>query len=259
MSELVSDLSRPRGDYGFDGDYRVIPAPVVAAVYALICLAPAVFAVVKAVSGATTTAILSGAIALLLVFVGVSFLRLTRVGKFEAWARVLVGLRLRGDEHVLDLGCGRGAVLLAAAKLVPDGHATGIDLWRADQTGNSPQSTRRNAESEGVADRVSVRTGDMTCLPFDGDSFDLVVSSLAIHNIPKMAGRLAAIDEAARVLRPGGRLAVADIAFTGRYAARLRELGMTDVRRRSLGWRAWWGGPLLATRLVTASKPTAAP
>jgi arsenite methyltransferase len=95
----------------------------------------------------------------------------------------------RGDEDLLDLGCGRGAVLLAAAKLLPAGRAAGIDLWRADQTHNSSDMTLRNAEKEGVAARVTLHTGDMTSLPFEDQSFDVVVSSLAIHNIPKAAGR----------------------------------------------------------------------
>ena len=84
----------------------------------------------------------------------------------------------------------------------------------------------------------------------------LVVSSLAIHNIPIAAGRPAAIDEAVRVLRPGGRIVIADLGFTGKYVSRLRSLGLTDTRRRNLGWRVWWGGPWFPTRLVTArSKP----
>jgi SAM-dependent methyltransferase len=145
-----------------------------------------------------------------------SYLRTTRVGKFEVWARILAGLQLRGDEVVLDLGCGRGALLLAAAKLLPDGRAVGIDLWRADQTGNSPDATRRNAEREGVANRVELHTGDMTQLPFTDNTFDLVISNMAVHNIPSAVGRRAAIDEAVRVLRPGGRLAIADAWATNR-------------------------------------------
>jgi arsenite methyltransferase len=155
---------------------------------------------------------------------------------------------------VLDLGCGRGALLLSAARLVPRGRAVGIDLWRADQTGNSPAATRRNAEREGVADRVELDTGDMTALPYADATFDVVVSNLAIHNIPSAAGRRAALDEAVRVLRPGGRLAVADLWATNRHRERLVELGLTDVRRRDLGWRMWWGGPWFPTHLVTAVK-----
>ncbi len=96
---------------------------------------------------------------------------------------------MRGDETVLDLGCGRGAVLLAAAKRLPHGRAIGVDLWRADQTDNSREATLANAAVEDVADRIELRTADMTALPSADDSVDVVVSSLAMHNIATRAGR----------------------------------------------------------------------
>jgi len=171
------------------------------------------------------------------------------------WDRVLDELRLRGDETVLDLGCGRGAVLLAAAKRLPRGRAIGVDLWRADQTDNSQEATLANATLESVADRVEVRTADMTALPLASESVDIIVSSLAIHNIATPAGRRQALDEAVRVLRPGGRLAIADLWETRQHADHLRELGWRNIKRRNLGWRMWYGGPWFSTRLVTATKP----
>jgi arsenite methyltransferase len=67
---------------------------------------------------------------------------------------------------VLDLGCGRGAVLVLVAKLLPRGTAAGIDLWLTqDQSGNAVGATWRNAEAEGVADRVELVTGDIRWLP----------------------------------------------------------------------------------------------
>jgi len=133
---------------------------------------------------------------------------------------------------------------------------TGIDLWSTqDQSGNARSVTIQNASLESVADRVDVRTGDMRALPFPDESFDVVVSSLAIHNIRSHEARAQAIAEAWRVLKPGGRLAIADIRVTSRYAAALRALGASGVTRRRLGWRFWYGNPFAATTLVSATKP----
>jgi hypothetical protein len=63
------------------------------------------------------------------------------------------------------------------------------------------------------------------------------------------------IDEAVRVLRPGGRLAIAGLSETRQHAIRLREMGWRNVKRRNLGWRMWYGGPWISMRLVTATKP----
>jgi arsenite methyltransferase len=172
------------------------------------------------------------------------------------WDEILDGLALRGDERVLDMGCGRGAVLTAVARRLTTGRVTGVDLWRSiDQSGNSRDATLSNANAEGVTDRVELETGDMRRLPFADGSFDAIVSSLAIHNIPARADRAAAVSEAMRVLRPGGRLAIADIRTTAFYASTLQALGAVDVTRRRLGWRFWYGNPFAATSLVTARKP----
>jgi ubiquinone/menaquinone biosynthesis C-methylase UbiE len=195
-----------------------------------------------------------------------SFGYTTRHGKFAVWGRELDRLGLAGGERVLDLGCGRGAILTAvAARLPAGGRVTGVDRWVAkDQggwareetlSGNSAAVARRNAAAEGVADRVAVVTGDIRALPFADGSFDLVVSGLVVHNIPDPAGRERAVGEALRVLRPGGALRLADIHETGAYAAALRRLGAAQVEVRNLGWRYWYGGPWLATRLVSARKP----
>jgi SAM-dependent methyltransferase len=253
MSEPI-ELDRPKGRYGVDGDYRLVPAPVALGVYVATCLVGVGIATTLLLGGHTPAGVALAALAAILMSAGASVWRFSRRGKFVVWARLLADLGLKGDERVLDLGCGRGAVLMAAAKLLPRGTAVGVDIWRADQTGNSPDATRANAVSEGVADRIELHTRDMTDLPFPDGSFDVVVSSLAIHNLAGSEARRSAIDEAVRVLRPAGRIVIADIGFTQLYANRLRQRGMSDVRRRSLGWRGWWGLPLIAMRAVTATK-----
>lgn len=255
MAEPAGTTREHKGEYGYDGSFHTVSGGTqLAAVGAgsVALLAGARFALAR---GNRLAAALGAASAFEILATAASFIYATRRGKFRAWDGVLDDLRLRGDETLLDLGCGRGAVLLAAAKRLPRGRAIGVDLWRADQTENSQQATLSNAALENVADRIEVRTADMTALPLADESVDVIVSSLAIHNIPTHAGRRKALDEAVRVLRPGGRVAIADLWETRQHAARLRELDWHNVRRRNLGWRMWYGGPWFSTRLVTATKP----
>jgi len=241
-------MSERHGDYGYDAPYAL-------ALLTALGVGGVVASVVA--SGlrdrAATPLALAGAFYLANAF---SFFYTTRRGKFQVWEEILGSLHLHGDERVLDMGCGRGAVLTAVAGRLRTGRATGLDLWSThDQSGNSSVTTLRNASLENVRERLSVATGDMRAMPFADSTFDIVVSSLAIHNIRSHAARALAIGDAWRVLKPGGRLAIADIRVTARYAAALKGLGATDVKRRRLGWRFWYGNPFAATTLVTATKP----
>src|SRR4029078_7755566 len=173
----VVDLRHHKADYGYDGDYRAASAPTVATIVGTVSAGLLASAARSLVRGRPVAAAVTGGRCVSIVTTTALFIRTTRIGKFEVWAEILDDLGLRGDETLLDLGCGRGAVLLAAAKLLPNGRAIGVDIWRADQTDNTQQNTPRNAEIEGVADRVEVQTADITDLPFDDDSFDVVVSS----------------------------------------------------------------------------------
>jgi SAM-dependent methyltransferase len=198
-----------------------------------------------------------GVAALWLILNADFFAYTTRVGKFDVWAELLDRLELEGDERLLDMGCGRGAVLLMAAQRLPRGRAVGIDVWSPkDQSGNAEPVTRRNAALEGVADRVELHTADMRQLPFDDGSFDVVVRSLAIHNVPGASERARALREVARVLKKGGKLVIADVRNTRTYASELEACGLKITERRSLGVRFWFAaGPGAATRLVAAIKP----
>ena len=157
----------------------------------------------------------------------------SKVGKAQRREKLLDQLTWTGRENVLDVGCGRGNMLVGAAKrLAKGGKATGVDIWQAeDLSGNTPEAALENARREGVADRVAVETADMRQLPFSDGAIDVVVSCAAIHNIYAADERAKAIREIARVLAPGGQVLIDDIRHVGEYAATLAANGCRDVRR----------------------------
>lgn len=154
------------------------------------------------------------------------------VGKPFVLRRMIDELKLQGNEQVLDVGCGRGLLLLDAARQLRGGRATGLDLWSTrDQSGNAEAATRHNAALANLTDRVQIDTGDMRQLPYPDASFEVIISSLAIHNLPGKADREQAVREIARVLKPGGRIAMLDFRHTGNYIRTLRANGLSNARR----------------------------
>jgi SAM-dependent methyltransferase len=190
-------------------------------------------------------ALLAGA----LFFLAAVMLWSSLVGKMRVRDRLVAALALSGPERVLDAGCGRGLALVACARKLTTGRAVGVDLWAAkDLSNNNPEATRANAVAEGVTDRVDVETGDITRLPFADASFDVVISMTVIHNIPSRDLRDRALRELARVMKPGGRMAIFDLLNTSRYADVLRESGLTV---QDIGHDRLW---LLSGRSLLARK-----
>ncbi|MBS0624991.1 MAG: class I SAM-dependent methyltransferase [Verrucomicrobia bacterium] len=168
------------------------------------------------------------AISLSLFCTGCWLIYSTKVAKPRLLARLVEELHLQGDEKILDIGCGRGMLLIEAAKRIQTGKVCGIDLWsRKDQSGNSMDKTLSNAQLEKVDDRIEVQTADMRSIPYPDSSFDVVVSNLAIHNVPGEAGRLQALSEIMRVLKPGGSFLLLDIHYAKQYAQILKEKTQT--------------------------------
>ncbi len=176
-------------------------------------------------------------VGLLCAVEGLLMILYSKLGKFRHRDRILKRLQWKGDERVLDVGTGRGLLIIGAARCLTSGHAIGIDIWNTeDSSDNSMENALRNAESEGVRDKIEIRSEDVQQLSFGGETFDVVLSNLCLHNIRSAAGRDRAVKEIARVLNPGGKAVISDFKNVGRYARAFGDLGF-EVSR---------GGPYIA-------------
>lgn len=120
---------------------------------------------------------------------------------------------LKAGEYVLDLGCGGGLdVFLAAAKVGPTGKAIGVDM-----THEMLEKASRNALKAGLAN-VEFLLAEIENLPLAADQIDCVISNCVLNLVPDKAK---AFREIHRVLKPGGRLCVSDIALKKELPAEL--------------------------------------
>ena len=229
MAAAVATANGP-ADYGLDAP-RIVRSMFSRAAW-IIAIALVIY-VVNRSEYPGPAARMCGVLALIgLIFLGVGSVMVwsSRVAKLRLRDQLLDSLALRGDERVLDVGCGRGLLAIGAAKRLKNGKVIGIDVWNPfDLSGNTPDAAKANVKLEGVADKVRIENGDAQKLVYPENHYDVVVSSLALHNIPEQAARAQAVREMVRVLKPGGKLAIFDLFRTGEYAEVLRASGAKDV------------------------------
>ncbi|CAD0100401.1 unnamed protein product [Aureobasidium mustum] len=198
------------------------------------------------------------------------YLYATVKGKHAFWDQALTSLpdsAFYGPS--LDMGCGRGLVLVKTAtrkrQLLGGGPATvqarnslsyGIDIFDSgDQTGNSPETLYANIKAMGLLDDVVAHAASFTDpLPFAENHFSLVTASLSLHNVPS-SDRKAAIREACRVCKPGGAIIILDLlGYVAEYEAEMKKQGWTRVERRFAGLGVVFGS--WPTQVLHAIKPT---
>lgn len=150
-----------------------------------------------------------------------------------AWkSTILEGLRLHPGAQVLDLGCGMGADAIdLAAKVAPNGRVTGVDFSET----LIAEAIRRNAARNLP---VTFEVGDAQALRFPDRTFDAVRTERMLMHVPNPQQ---ALSEMARVLRPGGRMAVQDFDWESQfcdspYKDTTRKIALSFCDSMKNGW-----------------------
>ena len=131
--------------------------------------------------------------------------RILSLGLDHGWRRRTVeALGLGPDARVLDLATGTADLAIAVASQHPSARVTG-----SDPSGNMLAIGEQKVGERGLADRISLEQGDAQSLPYPDDRFDGCCIAFGIRNVPD---RAKALREMARVVRPGGRVAILELA-----------------------------------------------
>jgi ubiquinone/menaquinone biosynthesis C-methylase UbiE len=143
-----------------------------------------------------------------------SWLSWSLEGGFVDWwtatQRTLDRIGMAPGDHILEVGPGPGRLLIpAAARVRPRGAAVGLDV----QPGMIERLQQRGAEVE----NLSVQVGNAESMPFAAESFDIVYMAMVLGEIPH---REQAIAECFRVLKPGGRLSITEMAVDPHFQSR---------------------------------------
>jgi ubiquinone/menaquinone biosynthesis C-methylase UbiE len=148
------------------------------------------------------------------------------------------GLLAAGDvqrgARVLDVGCGPGYFTRMLAEAVgPEGSVSGIDA--------APEMIEYASKKARRLSNCRFQTGTAESLAFPDAAFDVVVSSLMMHHLPE-EGRLGAVREMQRVLRPGGTLLLADFRMPQRGVCTWshRSPATRPCSAGSRRWSRWW-------------------
>ena len=125
-----------------------------------------------------------------------------------------LGKDLKGE--ILDIGSGNGVLAVKLAQQHGDVEVTGMDYWGKDWE-YSKSVCEKNARTGKVENRVHFQKGDAATLDFADDTFDGAISNLTFHEVKSVVDKKSVVQEALRVVKPGGVFAFIDYFYDEKY------------------------------------------
>jgi ubiquinone/menaquinone biosynthesis C-methylase UbiE len=141
----------------------------------------------------------------------------------RVWTLVLENLDWNGEGKALDIGCGNGALTIKLAEKHPKAQVTGIDYW-GKRWEYSKTMCERNADIEGVNERVAFQKASAAALPFDDGYFDAAVSNFVFHEVSDTKDKRELIREALRVIKKGGKFSFQDEFLVKQFYGNPKDL-----------------------------------
>lgn len=131
-----------------------------------------------------------------------------------------LGTKVKGK--ILDIGSGNGVLAVKLAEQHSEIEVVGIDYWGKDWE-YSKGVCEKNARAVKVEGQVHFQKGDAAKLDFAASTFDSVISNLTFHEVQTVADKRAVVQEALRVVKPGGSFAFVDYFFDENYYGKSLE------------------------------------
>lgn len=140
-----------------------------------------------------------------------------------------------GKGTMLDIGCGAGALTIRCAKRFPEAKLVGMDFWGKEWS-YAKEQCERNAQLEGVSERVRFEKGDAAKLKYADGAFDAAVSNFVFHEVRSQPNKRLVVKEALRVVKKGGSFSFQDMfeqkALYGdmqEFVEELKKEGISEV------------------------------
>lgn len=139
-------------------------------------------------------------------------------GRFQEKVYNLIIQSLGKDVNgrILDIGSGNGVLAVKLAQQHEKAEVTGMDYWGKDWE-YSKNVCEKNAQAAKVESRVHFQKGDAAALDFDSETFDGATSNLTFHEVKSAANKRSVLQEALRVVKPGGVFAFVDYFYDAKY------------------------------------------